>query len=110
MMHNAVSDQDIQRIVDGFIDFFRQNVNNPQFEFSELKDFMEPIFRKTGYRSTQSRKKFRQHSDPARGRSRRFHLHLCRNPRDQTHLPCRAHHSDCPIGIEKSRRVLSLHR
>ena len=66
MMHNAVSDQDIQRIVDGFIDFFRQNFNNPQFEFSELKDFMEPIFRKTGYRATQGggKKKFRQHSDP----------------------------------------------
>ncbi len=53
MMHNAIDDQDIHRVIDGFIDFFRQNVNNPNFEFAELKKLMEPIFRKTGYRSTQ---------------------------------------------------------
>ena len=50
---NNVADEDIRRVIEGFIEFMRQAIEKNKFEFEQLKKFMEPIFERTGYRLTQ---------------------------------------------------------
>ena len=50
---NAVTDDDIQSVIDGFKHYMQHAIETSNFNVAELKKFMEPIFVESGYRSTQ---------------------------------------------------------
>ena len=49
---NAVTDDDIQRVVGGFKHYMQHAIETSSFSIDELKDFMEPIFERAGYRNS----------------------------------------------------------
>ena len=50
---NAVADEDIQRVVDGFKLYMQYAIDTGSFDVEDMKNYMEPIFERAGYRSTQ---------------------------------------------------------
>ena len=50
---NNVADEDVQRVVDGFKHYMQHAIETNDFSVAELKNFMEPIFERAGFRSTQ---------------------------------------------------------
>ena len=49
---NAVTDDDIQSVVDGFKHYIARAAETSSFDVEDMKNYMEPIFERAGFRST----------------------------------------------------------
>ena len=73
---NTVPVDDVKQVVDGFKQYFQRAIEINSLDPSDLKNFMEPIFKHAGYRSYKLRGLSRLHSSTAFIRHCRC-LHTC---------------------------------
>ena len=52
-MNEVVDQKAVSAVVDGFKMFYNHVIETKKFDVIELKNFMEPIFKKAGYRNVE---------------------------------------------------------
>ena len=53
-MENEVAAENIDAVINGFKNFLKHSIETNNFDVIEMKNFMEPIFSRAGYRDRRS--------------------------------------------------------